>query len=359
MDYLKKVFTKQQKAWLLLTGVVLALFLLIVFIGNKLANSEPSQTVAKAWARDEDYSQISIFFSDLANISENNIKELDFKIDQKLDEDSIMTKSLSARRRVSAYSLQGMVTGTFKTASKEYKAIGCGGDYFIFHPLKLIDGSYFDGDDLMKDHVIIDEDAAWDFFGSTDAVGQFIEINGQRHLVCGVIKRDEGRLNSLAGNDVSTIYMSYESMVNVAGYKDITCYEVLLPNPVKNYAKETVEKAASFEESRFELVENSRRFKWTRIIKFVPAFGSRSMNGKSIVFPYWENIARGLEDILTPICTIGLILITFVIVNVAVLLWRMWKKRTIHFSDLKKLFEKLIDNHRKKVRKKKEEGEYI
>ena len=31
-------------------------------------------------------------------------------------------------------------------------AIGIGGDFFLFHPLTLLNGSYFSGNDLMKDY---------------------------------------------------------------------------------------------------------------------------------------------------------------------------------------------------------------
>lgn len=46
----------------------------------------------------------------------------------------------------------------------------------MFHPLKLITGSYFSGNDLMQDYCIIDQDAAWQLFGSNDVVGMTVYI---------------------------------------------------------------------------------------------------------------------------------------------------------------------------------------
>ncbi|MCQ2519765.1 MAG: ABC transporter permease [Lachnospiraceae bacterium] len=357
--YLKKVFTIKQNIWLIISGVVLLLFLIVLVIGNSLANSQSAQTAAKRWGRDEDYSQVSVFFSELEGAGEEIVKQLDYLIDTKLDDDSIMTKSLSARRRVSSYATVGKVTASTKNVSKEYKAIGCGGDFFVFHPLEIIYGSYFDGDDLMQDHVILDRDAAWDLFGSSDVVGQIVEINGIRHVVSGVVERDEGRLNKLSGNNESTIYISYESMAKNFEKTTVNCYEVLIPNPVKDYGLEVVKNAVSIDESRFEIVENSSRFKWTRIIKLVGAFGSRSMNSKTILYPYWENMARGLEDILTPICALGVVLISFVLINICILLIRMWTNRTVHFKDVKNFAEKGIEKYRANVKKKKETGDFI
>ena len=52
------------------------------------------------------------------------------------------------------------------------KAIGVAGDFFLFHPLKLLDGSFFSGSDVMQDYVVIDEDMAWQLFGSNDVAGK-------------------------------------------------------------------------------------------------------------------------------------------------------------------------------------------
>lgn len=357
--YLEKVFTKKQNIWLIVSGSVLILFLIVLMIGKAAARSQSSQTAAQRWGKDEEYAHISLFFSELEGVEEDTINQLNFSIDSKLDEDSIMTKSLAARRRVSAYSNVGKVNVASAQASKEYKAVGCGGDFFIFHPLKLLYGSYFDGDDLMQDHVILDENAAWDLFGSSDIVGQVVEVNGKRHIVSGVIKRDTGRLNKLAGNNESTIYLTYESMSSIAGNSTINCYEVLMPNPVTRYAAKLVKEAVSIEENRYELIENSSRFHWTRLIQFAAAPGARSMNEKTILYPYWENMARGLEDMITPLSVIGVLFASFVIINVCVLLIRMWINRNIHIKDVKNLIERGIEKHRENVKRKKDEGEYI
>ena len=58
------------------------------------------------------------------------------------------------------------VTGDHGAA--EVKAIGVGGNFFHFHPLRLRSGSYIAEDDFMLDRVVLDETLAWQLFGGFD-----------------------------------------------------------------------------------------------------------------------------------------------------------------------------------------------
>ena len=174
-----------------------------------------------------------------------------------------------------------------------------------------------------------------------------------------VIKRDTGRLNRLAGNNESTIYLSYDSLKTDMGELGLNSYEVLFQNPVRDYALNTVKDNITEDELRYEIKQNTGRFNWTKLILNVKNFGSRSMNSKTVVFPYWENMARGLEDIMTPICAVAVIMMAFVIVNLIVLLVRMYIKRTIHFKDFKDFVERRIEKYREVRNRKMEDGEYI
>jgi len=124
--------------------------------------------------------------------------------------------------------------------TEEVNAIGAGGDFFLFHPLKLVNGSFFSGSDLMQDKIIVDEDVAWQLFGSNDIVGQQVTIEGVPYLISGVIERESGRLNDFAGNGSSIVYVSYETLHKNLMAKgqiaNINHYEVVMPNPVKDFA---------------------------------------------------------------------------------------------------------------------------
>ncbi len=358
MDYLKSVFTKNRIILLITAGGALLLGLILTLIGVGVTSKLKDQQFAKRWSGDNSYAQVSAFFSEMSGFDEDKVKELTHKIESKLGEDSITAPSENARLCVTAYSANGKITISSSSKSVDVKAIGVGGDFFLFHPLELVTGSFFDGEDVMQDYVILDEDTAWNLFGSNNIVGQFVEIGGVRHVVLGVIKRDDGRLNDLAGNKEPTVYMSFDSLKNngTAGY--INTFEALMPNVLTGYAKGVVsDNLSSIDETRYSVIENSGRFYFTKLLKNVSNFGTRGMNGKGLVYPYWENIARGYEDYLTPVACIATVCYAYAFVIVFITLIRMWRLRQIHFKDVKDFVERQIEVYRERKANQKE-GEY-
>lgn len=359
MNYLEEVFTKKQIRWLIYSAVAAVLFFILIIVGVKMAQTQKSERTAERWSKNTDWAQISVYFSEMAMAGEDTIKELNFYVEKNLDTDSIAPEADGARRMIYAYSAGGEANLSNEGFSKTYRAMGVGGDFFIFHPFELISGSYFDSDKLMKDLVILDEDAAWDLFGSYDVVGREVEVGGARHIVSGVIRRDDSKLDKLAGNDQSTVYLSYEALAQHGNPAYLNTYEVLMPNSVSQYAYNLVEKSVPVEEDKFVVVENTGRFRWTRLIKELKSLSTRSMNSKAVIFPFWENMARGMEDRLFPLVAIDLLLFLFIFVNVWILIRRMWKKRRIHFKDVKNFTGRKVEQYREIRKKKKEEGEYI
>ena len=93
------------------------------------------------------------------------------------------------------------------------------------------------------------------------------------------------------------------------------------------------------------------------LLKDYKTAGQRSMNSKSVVFPYWENMARGMEDVLMPLCLADVILLVFIVINLIVLGIRCWNKREFRFKNFKEMIEDFIDKCRKeKMSKESEEG---
>ena len=117
----------------------------------------------------------------------------------------------------------------------------------------------------------------------------------------------------------------------------------------------TVKDVLKIDEKRYEMLENTSRFKWTNLLKRVPKYGTWAMNSKGVIYPYGENMARGMEDYLTPVALLVTILFAYPSVLLLVVLIRMWKKRTIHRGDVKNFFEDRVEDYRGKRRKR--EGE--
>lgn len=341
-----KNLTKRQIVLAITAAVSLVIFLILTIISGCMRKSLDTQNMAKRWSKDGGVSQVSCFFSQNAAVDENTIKAFEHSLDAALKEASIVSESPNANARLwaDAYSSTGKLTLVSTGGQVETNVIGVGGDFFLFHRLQLVNGSYFAGSDLMQDKIVVDEDTAWQLFGSNDIVGQQVTINGIPHLICGVIKRDSGRLNDLAGNGSSIVYVSYDTLqknLSARGQNAaINHYEIVMPNPVKDFALGIVKAQIGVEENEMELVENTTRFGLLPLLQIIGDFGMRSMNGKAIIYPYWENIARGYEDILAFILVFRILLILYPMVILVIFLVYLWKHRTWRFKDIKDFAER-------------------
>lgn len=282
-------------------GISFLIFLVLLFAASHLGGNQLTQTMAERWSDDGGASQVSCFFSVDSRITEDAIIEFEHTVDGALADASVLQESENpgARLWADAYSADGQVTLSTGKTSLTADAIGIGGDFFLFHPVKLLYGSYFSGNDLMQDYCVIDEDAAWQLFGSSDVAGMMVEIGGIPHIVVGVVERPSGRLAEAAGLDSTLVYVSYKTLSELGRNNGINHYEIVMPDPVTGFAVNFIREKLGSDEKETEVVENTSRYSFLKRLELLTQFGTRSMNGRAIIYPYWENIARGYEDILT------------------------------------------------------------
>lgn len=329
--------SKKRKR-LLVAVLSLVLALVFGFVANSLSNSLLDQQAAKRWSDEKDVSQISCYFSNNTEMTPDKLVNFGRSLDSSLQAESITNDSENpdARLWADCYSGDGKITLTSRKNSITVDAMGIGGDFFLFHPFTLLTGSYFSGDDLMQDYCVIDEIAAWQLFGSNDVAGQMITIGGIPHMITGVIKQPEGHLYKAAGLTGSLVYVSYGTLEQYGQSNGINHYEIVMPNPVPGYAMTKVKEGLGVDEEEAELVENTTRFSFTRICKMIAAVGTRSMNGKAIVYPFWENVARGYEDIITIFIFLLLLCLVYPVVLVVITIVLWWKRRTWTWKDVAK-----------------------
>lgn len=310
-------------------GISFLLFLILALAANRLGQSQDSQTMAERWSSEGGVSQVSCFFSVNSGISEDRILEFEHSIDGALADAAVLQESEnpSARLWVDAYSADGKITVSSDRSSIEADAVGIGGDFFLFHPLKLLSGSYFSGNDLMQDYCIIDQDAAWQLFGSNDVAGMTVYIGGIPHIVTGVVQREEGRLIEEAGLDGTLVYVSYQTLNELGKNNGINHYEIVMPDPVSNFAYNYVKENLGSSEKEAEVIENTSRYSLLSRLKLLAEFGTRSMNGKAIIYPYWENLARGYEDILAVITLFEALFLLYAAVLALVFFFIWWKHK--------------------------------
>lgn len=360
MKEIWKNLTRKQIVLAITAAVSLMMFLILTVVSAHMRKGLETQNMAGRWSEDGGVSQVSCFFSQNAAVDVNTIKAFEHSLDAALMEASIVSESPNANARLwaDAYSSNAKLTLLSAGSKAEVNVIGVGGDFFLFHPLQLISGSYFSESDLMQDKIIVDEDTAWQLFGSNDIVGQQVTIDGVIHLISGVIKRDSGRLNDMAGNGSSIVYVSYDTLQKNLAEKGqkaiINHYEVVMPNPVKDFAPGIVKEKIGVPENETEIVENTTRFGLVPLLQIIGNFGMRSMNGKAIIYPYWENMARGYEDILSFILVLRILFVLYPIVILMILLVYLWKHRTWHYADVRNFIERKCEDLRIKIQNRKD-----
>lgn len=302
----------KQKIILVLAMVSAVLFAFLYIVSSVIRGIPDSQQAAVRWSTEGDYTQISVFYTEEASPEVERLSQFEETLEETYAEDGIKAEE-NARLWISAASGSGSVQIVSDRALVNVTAVGVHGDFFQFHPQKLLYGSLPSGDSKNTNWIVIDEEIAWQLFGSSDVAGMEVSIGGVPHYISGVIKRQCDVMEEKAGADEATVYLPYESLSTYGHTSGIICYEILLPDPVSGYGKKLVEDRLGGGGDQSEVMENGKRYSLMSLMSVVKNFGTRSMKRTEIVYPTWENAARGWEDVLA-------VIMLWQIVCVAVLL---------------------------------------
>jgi hypothetical protein len=336
--------TKEHIVVIILNALCVALMIAALLVKDSLTGPMFSQNSAVKWGGGEPYAQVSVFLQEDSGINQEGIRLLRNSIDKKLEEASISPANEDARLYVDCYSLiKRDLTVNSERASGKYTAFVVGGEFFTFHPLKLKSGYYFSGSDIMQDRVVLDQEAAWQLFGSHDVAGMQVRIFDQPYIIAGVIEREDDIATNLAYSSGPAVYMSYDAYVKMDEEAVITSYEASLPNPISGFARDVLLSAVGVDEQEMEIVENSSRYDLESMVRVLGALGERSMRTKAVFFPYWENAARLVEERAALLTLLMFLLPILPAVTLAVIAFRLWKGRRWRMSDIKELYERKRD----------------
>ena len=299
-------------------GILLIAFGALSISMQIISHSEDSQLAAARWtygvtAVEEGekplrYTQLSAFLYD-GVFNEDSVMQLRNNIDNALTQASISKSNVTSRLWIDAYSCEKSIR--IDNVQSEVIAIGAGGDFFTFHNLPLLSGTYFDPTGYKLDNVMIDEVLAWQVFGSYNVVGLDLFIGGSPYTVTGVVAREYTDFYDETYGDKPRIYMLFETLNIMNNYNlSITCYETLMPNPVSNFAMNMLTDTMSVSDKNVVYKENTYRFSLLNLYKSLGNYDRRSMSQNNVIFPYWENIAV----VKTDICTVLLLFNTFAVV---------------------------------------------
>lgn len=286
---------KKRRVLWITAGVLTLLSLVFLLLASLLSGRLSSQQAAQRWQGESDlrFSQVSCFLPVDEKLQPKQILAFREEVHKALHAASVDVE-YSGQLQVDAWSTHGKVHVSTDLGSGEASVIAVGGDFFQFHPVWLLSGSYISESDFMKDRVLLDKDLAWLLFGGTELAGMELKINGLPFIVAGVIEREQDRFSRLAYQDGMGLYMSYEAYSQMVDDAGIDCYELVMGEPIHGFALNVVK--SKFPIGRGEILQNTDRFRFSRLFKILLAFGTRSMQTRGIVYPYWENACRSAED---------------------------------------------------------------
>lgn len=225
--------------------------------------------------------------------TEDDIYTFRQSLDTRLVEQSLEAPE-NGKLYLDAYSGSAKVTIAGETGSASVEAVGVGGDFFYFHPLHLRSGNYIRSGDIMDDLVVLDEETAWRIFGGTDLTGMSVTINNEPFVVAGVVHREDDFASRRAYSGEGGIFLSYSALTRLLEDTRISCYEIVMPDPISGFAKGLVSEV--FPVGDGDVAENSGRYSLVSLLNVLKNFPGRSMRLNGVIYPYWENAARLTED---------------------------------------------------------------
>ena len=249
------------KQWfLLILNVLLVVGSIACVLGLRFVSGAlESLTAAERFQGEGEtrFAQLAVFIPEGKGKSEEDIQRFRQSLDATLVEQSLEAPE-NGRLTIDAYcGFADVAVSSENTTGTTVKAVGVGGDFFYFHPLTLLGGSYIRSGDLMDDLVVLDEEMAWRLFGGTNLAGLTMYINGEPFVVSGVVSRETDFATQKAYAGDGGVYMSYSALSRLVETASITCYEIVMPNPIRNFAKGILE---DFPADGGDLVENSSRY---------------------------------------------------------------------------------------------------
>ena len=314
---MRPLFRKLCIAVAAVNAAAVAGAVILTAVGNSAARSQGYNYAADRWRNGGkgDFTQVSCFFSPYAEFDRNGVNGVRSKLTSELAAVSVTSED-GRTLFPDAYSARaGEATVTCDlTGRSDADITAVGGDFFLFRDFRLTNGSFFDEDDIMQDGAVIDTRLAWNLYGSDDVAGMNIYINDVKLYISGVIETPSTDPEERCAGDVPRAYISYYAAGLIFGAdsnfngKDtdsgsndrkndgITCYECVVPDPVENYAYNTVNNYLSETyKGKVSVVNNTERFDSKKRAKALKKLGEYVVADDGIVYPFWENASRMVD----------------------------------------------------------------
>jgi hypothetical protein len=269
------------------------------------------------------YSQVSAFLAKGTRFGYESMMRLRQGLEEKYIADGIEAEKDGARLWIDAASGTGSaaVTGG-KAGSSAVTVTGIMGDFFFFHPAKLVSGQYINTSEASKDYVMLDLNAAWRVFGGYDVAGMTVEVGGIPCVVAGVFEKPSG------DEAESSIYASFELLEKISPAAELTALDFVLSTPISGYGIQAVEGLlTAVPAAERVLIENSLRFTRGSMLAMLGDLGTYVERKNAVALPYWENAAR--EEALrgAVFLLLSLVFAALPLIAVIILLAKLYRRR--------------------------------
>ena len=324
--------TKARLIHLIVTLLLAAAALGIGIAMNVYMNSFDHEQVAKKFSNGTRFAQITVFAPDTAGLTVDKIMYFRYKLETKLTEKSITPPNDGARLYADAFSAYvdaSLASNGSRTSNVKLAYVG--GDYSLFYK------AYRDmpnvGNDINHDRILLSRSAAWQLYGGEALYDYPVKIGSATFYVSGVYPdyKESAYIKDFYGDKPAAA----ADIKSDAGI-NITCYDLIMVDPVKNFAVDTVKECLDLPEGTYLLVENSKRFSLGNLFKAVPKLVNADEplpTGVNITPE--EMAARHAEKVLAVMLVVLLVFAVYPAIWALILLYRL-----IRF--MKKWFDRLV-----------------
>ena len=171
-------------------------------------------------------------------------------------------------------------------------------------------------------------------------------IEGKPYYVAGVIHREDDFASSKAYGEGAGMFLSYDAFYDLTE-QNISCYEIVLPNMISGFGLGLVKD--NFSVGTGDLVENSTRFDLRNVLRVIGEFGVRSMRHNGVIYPYWENAVRMVEDWMALMTLLTALLLACPVISLTVsVICAMVKTGKYLEEKIPETAENLVERRRKK-----------
>ncbi len=219
------------------------------------------------------------------------------------------------------------LTLTGKKGTAEIMGFYTGGDYFSVHRADVISGSPYDSETVNLDTIVLDDETAWKLFGSLNVAGMTVETNNTELYISAVIRSPQKKSKHLKAayddDGISAAYLPAEAANLIYGEEQqFTAYDVLMPDPIDNFAEGIVRDAAGLSQgdsSYSKVIDSRSRFSLKKIRESAEKISIVTDSSSELVYPFYEDAARSVMLDLTVLYKV--FFPVFVLLMISVCYW--------------------------------------